>query len=139
MKKWLPEEERTYSTASGVQIKSLDDVPKVARIAAYQRSVLKWYKIVAILPFAATLLVVLKFFPDAGGRGWDLLIGVTLLWAIGVAGYAFKLLFWGVRCPACEECFGLTIDKCRSCGLPRNSTTPSLFDFQDKVRLFEKE
>ena len=139
MKKWFPEEEKTYFTASGVQIKSLDDVLEVARMAAYQRSVLKWYKIVAILPFAVTLFVVLKFFPDARGRGWDLLIGVTLLWAIAFAGYAFRLLFWGVRCPACEERFGLAIDKCRSCELPRHSTTPSLFDFQDKVRLFEKE
>jgi len=139
MKKWLPEEPKLYFAASGVQIKSLDDVPDVARIAAYQRSVLKWYKIIAILPFAVTLFVVLKFFPNATGRAWDLLIGITLLWAIGFAGYAFKLLFWGATCPACGERFGQTGDKCRSCELPRHKTTPSLLDLQDKIRLLEKE
>lgn len=103
------------------EIRSLDDVPSAARVAARQRFLNRWYKPVAMAPFAVCLFVALKFFPDS--RSWFLvsLVEATLIWAFGVAAYAFYLLFW-FKCARCHSRFGLD-ERCRSCGLPRHPPT----------------
>jgi hypothetical protein len=98
---------------------SADDFPNVARLLARQLFLQKWYKPVALAPFALMLFITLKFFPNANGVLFDILIFATLGWAIAVAGYAFYLMF-GVKCPACDSRFGIG-QSCRSCGLPRHS------------------
>lgn len=46
------------------QIRSLDEVPEVAHLAARQQFLRKWYKPVALAPFTLFLFVSLKFFSD---------------------------------------------------------------------------
>ena len=60
----------------------------------------------------------LKFFSQSTSKVWVWLTGMTLIWAIAVAVYAFYSLFWGVKCPACGSGFG-SREECRSCGLPK--------------------
>ena len=93
------------------EIRSLDDVPSAARVAARQRFLNRWYKPVAVAPFAVCAFVGLKFFPDS--RSWFLvaLVEATLIWAFGVAAYAFYLLFW-FKCPRCHSRFGL-VERCQ--------------------------
>ena len=47
-----------------VEIKSLDDTPTVARLAARQRFLRKWWRPVAIAPFVLVLFISVKFFGD---------------------------------------------------------------------------
>ncbi len=103
------------------QIRSLDDTPSAARIAARQRFLNRWYKPLAIAPFAICLFLSLKFFPDSRSWFFVALIEATLVWAFGVAAYAFYLLFW-FQCPRCQSRYGIG-GQCRSCDLPRH--TPS--------------
>ena len=55
----------TGDQQSHVEVVSLDDFPIVARLAARQQFLAKWYRAMALAPFAAVLFVVLKFFPDS--------------------------------------------------------------------------
>ena len=104
---------------NGQEIRSLDDVPSAARVAGRQRFLNRWYKPVAMAPFGVCVFAAVKFFPDS--RSWFLvaLIEATLIWAIGVAAYAFYLLFW-FKCPRCHSRFGLG-ERCRACELPRHA------------------
>lgn len=102
------------------QIKSLDDVPSVARRAARERFFIRRYHAVALAPFAVFIFISLKFFPDASaGNFWMGGLVATLVWAIAVVGYAFYVTFWGFSCPVCGWRFGAG-EKCSSCGLPRH-------------------
>jgi hypothetical protein len=116
-------------------ITCLDDVPKLASRSLFQQRISRSYKLIALAPFAVVLFVVLKFFPNSTNKAWDFAIFLSLGWAMAVAGYAFYLLFWGVRCPACSAGFGVR-DQCRSCGLPRHQSAVSKFS---ELRLFEEE
>jgi hypothetical protein len=100
------------------QIKSVDDVPEAARLAERQRFLNRWYRPVATAPFAVLLIVVDRFFPNAQGWLWARLAIATMLWAVGVAGYAFYLML-AFKCPKCHKHFGLG-EACKSCDLPRH-------------------
>jgi hypothetical protein len=105
---------------TGAVINSLDDVPSVARLAARQEFLAKWYHPVALAPFAVVVFVAVKFFGDSTSVILDALVGASLAWAIAVAAYTFYLLFWGVKCPQCGWRFGTGV-KCGSCNLPRRA------------------
>jgi hypothetical protein len=116
----------------------LDDVPRLARLSLWQQRISRSYHLVALVPFVAMIFIVFKFFPNSTNPIWTFAVFLSLGWAIAVAGYAFYSLFWGVRSPACGNGFGVR-DSCRSCGLPRHQQTATMFDFANKVRLFEEE
>jgi hypothetical protein len=102
------------------QIKCVDDVPEAARLADRQQFLNRWYRPVAMAPFAVFLFIDFKFFPNS--NNW-LVVGIglaTLVWAVGVAGYAFYLLTT-FKCPKCHERFGLG-EVCKSCNLPRHGS-----------------
>ena len=83
-----------------------DDVPKFARLLARQRFLAKWYKAVALAPFALMLFIIHKFFPNTNGGLGLMLIVATLGWAIAVAGYSLYLNFV-LRCPVCNSRYGM--------------------------------
>lgn len=102
------------------QIKSLDDVPDIARIAARQRFFRRWYRAIALAPFAVLIFIILKFFSDTpASNGWMAALYATLVWGIAVAVYAFYVTFWGVSCPVCGLTFGIG-ETCKNCGMPRH-------------------
>jgi hypothetical protein len=109
---------------SAQAVASVDDVPMVARLLARQQFFRKWYKPVALAPFALMLFIILKFFPNANGGFGTAVVFATLGWALAVVGYSFYLMF-AVRCPACNSRYGIG-QNCRSCNLPRHrgSTEP---------------
>jgi hypothetical protein len=107
-------------------IKSVDDVPSVSRLANRQLFLNKWYKLVAMAPFLVVLVVSLWFFPNSSSRFLAALAIATVLWAAGVACYAFYLIF-AVRCPRCHERFGLG-ENCKSCALPRHPDASAKID-----------
>jgi hypothetical protein len=84
---------------------SVDDFPDFARLASRQQFLNKWYKPVALAPFAVVLFIIFRFFPESNSR--ILLAGVfaSLIWAMFVAGYAFYLIF-GLKCPVCAARYG---------------------------------
>lgn len=110
-------DEANFETTEN-QIKCVDDVPEAARLGAKQQFFNKWYRPVALAPFVLMLIVVFRFFPNANGWPWVILGTATLLWAGGVAGYAFYLII-AFKCPSCHERFGLG-ERCKSCDLPRH-------------------
>ena len=102
------------------QIKSLDDVPSVARRAARERFFIRWYRAVALAPVTLYILIGLKFFGDDPMTDfWTDVLYATLAWGIAVAVYAFCVSFWGFSCPVCGWRFGIG-EQCSSCGLPRH-------------------
>lgn len=100
------------------EIRSLEDVPGVARMAARQEFLLQWYKPVAIAPFMVVLFIVLRLFPKSTSRIPIYFVFASLVWTGAVIGYSFFLMF-ALRCPVCGWRFG-SRDKCSSCGLPRH-------------------
>jgi hypothetical protein len=107
--------------APTADIRSLDDVPASAQQAAHQKFLAKWYRLVALGPFALVVLIVLKFFGNSTSKVPDVFVGATLIWAILIAGYTFYLLFF-FKCPRCHQRFG-SQDSCRSCSLPRHTNS----------------
>ena len=105
-------------------VKCADDFPKLARLLARQQFLGKWYKPVALAPFALMLFVIFKFFPNTNGGLGMVLVFLTLGWALAVAGYSLYLIF-ALQCPVCTSRYG-TGQSCRSCGLSRHreSTAP---------------
>jgi hypothetical protein len=134
----VPNEYNTAPAKGREEVSSLDDMPQLARLSLWQKGISQYYQLFALAPFTLLIFIVLTFFAQSTNRIWDFLIGFALTWAIIVAGYAFYSLFWGVRCPACTNGFGAR-EACRSCGLPRHRSAPSMFDFHSKVRLFDEE
>jgi hypothetical protein len=100
------------------EISCLDEVPSLARIAARQQFLTRWYKAVALAPFVVVLFVVLTFFPKSTSRIPILFVFASLAWATAIVGYSFFLMF-AVKCPACRWRFGMS-DRCMNCGLPRH-------------------
>jgi hypothetical protein len=107
-------------------IACMDDVPGIARLAARQQFLAKWYRVLALAPFAAIIFVAYKFFPNSNSWTQVILVFVAIIWGMAVAGYAFYLMF-AVRCPVCKSRFGLG-EKCRSCGLPRHRGPSSVVE-----------
>jgi hypothetical protein len=65
-------------------VRCMDDVPTVARIAARQQFLGRWYRPLAIAPFVVVVFVVLTFFPKSTS---PILIGfvfASLMWAAGI-------------------------------------------------------
>ena len=100
------------------EISCLQDLPDVAERLSRQQWIADHYQAIALAPFAVIVFVTLKFFSQSTSKVWVWLTGMTLIWAIAVAVYAFYSLFWGVKCPACGSGFG-SREECRSCGLPK--------------------
>jgi hypothetical protein len=113
--------EQTHS--AGDKVSCLDDVAPVARLAAHQQLLAKWYHAIALAPFAAVLFIDIKFFGYSDNRLWLVLIGATLVWAFAVAVYTFYLTFL-LKCPRCGWRFG-SGEKCGSCNLPRHRDVTS--------------
>lgn len=107
-------------------MKSLDDDPEIAKVAARQRFLNKWYHAFALAPFAILIFIDFKFFPNSNNPVLVALVFLSLLWAMGIAGYAFCLLYW-FKFPNCGSRFGLG-DQCRSCGLPRHAPATGLIE-----------
>jgi hypothetical protein len=105
-----------YSGESNISC--LEDVPSVARLAARQQLLARWYHAIALAPFAAVLVIDAEFFGYSDSRLWLVLVGATLIWAFAVAVYTFYLTFF-LKCPRCGWRFG-SGDKCGSCNLPRH-------------------
>jgi hypothetical protein len=99
-------------------ITCLDDIPDVARLAARQQFLNKWYHALGLVPFGVFLFIEFAFDPNSNNRILVALVVLSLIWAGAVAGYAFYLLV-AFRCPACKNRFGLG-ENCRSCNLPRH-------------------
>jgi hypothetical protein len=115
-----------FTTAEGKSIKSLDDLPEVAKLAERQRFLNKWYRPVALAPFVISIILGVGVFPNSTSPVLLGLVFASLFWAIFVAGYAFYLLV-NFRCPACDSRFGLG-DECKACALPRHADeTSNLF------------
>jgi hypothetical protein len=106
------------STAETTEITCLDDVPSVARVAAQQEFLHRWYGLVAIVPFMVVLFIVTKFFGKSSNPIPVIFVFASLLWATVVMGYTIYLRF-ALKCPACGWRFGVR-DKCSSCGLLRH-------------------
>lgn len=81
----------------------------------------KYYRLMALAPFAAVVFVTLRFFGGLTNRVVDDLIFLSLGWAVFICIYGMILLVrhLAVRCPRCTWRFGLG-DQCGSCGLPRH-------------------
>ena len=110
--------------ASGT-ITCLDDVPALARVAARQRFLMKWYQPVGLAPFVVVLVISLGFFPDSNSPILVFLVVASLVWTLAVVVYTVYL--WvTLRCPVCKNRFGMA-DNCRSCKLPRHSNSSGLF------------
>jgi hypothetical protein len=121
----MGDSQRVDENGAGDVITCMDDVPDVARRAAQQQFLKKWYRPLALGPFAVLVFLVFGFFPQSDSRILLALIFLSLFWAIAVAGYTFYLLV-AVRCPACKNRFG-SGKNCRSCNLPRHSDSSKLF------------
>jgi hypothetical protein len=115
--------EERLAASHSAEIRSLDDVPSLAHIAARQQFLTRWYKAVALAPFVVVLFVVLTFFPKSTSRIPSGFVFASLVWAMAVVGYSFFLMF-AIRCPACRWRFGMS-NKCMSCGLPRHRNNAS--------------
>jgi hypothetical protein len=100
------------------EVRSLEDVPGIARMAARQDFLQRWYKPVAMAPFMVALFILFKLFPKSTSRIPTYFVIASLVWAGAVIGYSFFLMF-ALRCPVCGWRFG-SRDKCSSCGLPRH-------------------
>ena len=107
------------SDTTGVEkdITCIDDVPGIARLAARQQFLAKWYR-TSPCAICCDHFIAYKFFPNSNSWTQVVLVFVAIIWGMAVAGYAFYLMF-AVRCPVCKSRFGLG-EKCRSCGLPRH-------------------
>lgn len=101
------------------KVTCIDDVPSAAHLAARQRFFKRWYRPIALAPFALIVFVAIKFFSNSTSKLIDALIFLSLAWALAVAAYTFYLVFFSLKCPACASRFGIG-DKCRTCGLPRH-------------------
>jgi hypothetical protein len=83
-----------------------------------------WYAL-AVGPFFLLIVAIFRYFPNSSSRLLDVLVYVSLAWALSVALYAFVIttrwLF--IRCPRCGWRFGPST-RCGSCGLPRSAPPP---------------
>ena len=100
-------------------LQSLDDAPDVARRAARQIFLNRWYKPLALAPFLVILVLDTFFFPQSRNKWLLAVIFITLAWGGAVPAYAFFLLVV-LRCPRCGKRYGLG-DKCKHCELPRHA------------------
>ena len=103
----------------------LEEWGRYARIATKDRFWKRYYRVLALAPFAVIIFGVLRFFPESTSKVPIYIVGVSLVWAMVVAFYAFSLRLRAdfIRCPRCGSRFGLGAC-CNSCGLPRSSATP---------------
>lgn len=72
-------------------LKSQRSLPD-SKVAARQRFLNKWYHAFALAPFAILIFIDFKFFPNSNNPVLVALVFLSLLWAMGIAGYAFCLL-----------------------------------------------
>ena len=121
----ITETPQTQVDVEGRAIACVDDVPAVARLAARQRFLMKWYKPVGLAPFVVALIIALGFFPNSNSPILVDLVFGSLIWTLAVVVYTVYL-WLGLRCPVCKNRFGLG-ENCRSCNLPRHSNSSGLF------------
>jgi hypothetical protein len=107
------------------QIRSLEDWDYYVRLNRRVTHLKKYWQWLAMGPFAVVLFIGLKFFGSSVNKTvnqmFDVLLMISLAWAMLVAGYGLTNLarWFAVRCPRCGWRFGLR-NQCGSCGLPRH-------------------
>ena len=131
----MEERLKEYELDSGEKIRSLDDLPELAKLAKRQLFLNKWYKPLAMAPFAVFIFLDQVFFPKSRS---PILIAMMIpigIWVMSLVGYSFYLLLF-LRCPYCSSVYGLG-DRCKACGLPRHPdpTSAELSDLPSRVSL----
>ncbi len=108
----------------------LDESEPYAQINKRTKFFQKYYRALALIPFAVVMFVILRLFGDppiGGPRNKFILLPVFIVlgWAGFVPFYALSLMVRRrrIRCPSCGNRFG-SDDQCISCGFPRHSPTP---------------
>ena len=101
-------------------IRCLDDCPSVARLAARQEFIGKYYRPLVLLHFIVAMFRGIKLFGENGPITFALIFD-ALIWGAGVLGYHLYLIFT-LRCPVCGWRFGRG-ERCSSCGLARHPTS----------------
>lgn len=107
-------------------ISCMDDVPAVARLAARQEFLTKWYRLLAMIPFGVVAFIESRYFTISYTYSplSLVLIFTSLAWTGGVLVYTVYLQVT-LRCPVCKKRFGIG-KKCRSCSLPRHRDSAGL-------------
>lgn len=105
-------------------ITCLDDCPSVARIAARQEFMGRYYGPLVLLPFMAAMFAGIMLFGENSPITISLVFA-ALIWDAAFFAYHLYLIIT-VRCPVCGWRFGRG-EKCRSCGLARH---PKSNDFE---------
>jgi hypothetical protein len=73
---------------------AVDDAPQGDRLATWQQFLRKWQSPIAFGPFALSIFIMLKFFPNSPANWFFLtVIFTTVFWAVAVAGYALYLKY----------------------------------------------
>lgn len=126
---------KEYELDSGQKIGSLDDLPDLAKLAKRQLFLNKWYKPLAMAPFAVFIILDQVFFPKSRGPFLLAMMIPIGIWVMSIVGYAFFLLF-SLRCPYCNSVYGLG-NRCKACGLPRHAdpTSAQLSDLPSRTSL----
>ena len=73
---------------------AVEDGRESNNLATWQRFLRKWQSLIAFGPFALSIFIILKFFPNSP-TNWLFLtvIFATVFWAVAVAGYALYLKY----------------------------------------------
>ena len=105
-------------------LKALDQYQPYLRLERQTKLIRKYFYLAALAPFAVVLFVVLQYFPNSRSNAVDAFVLISLAWGIGLAIYSLAVIgrWLLIRCPRCKWRFGGS-DQCRSCGLPRHSST----------------
>jgi hypothetical protein len=105
-------------------VSCLEEWDKYARIVTKYRFWKRYYRVVALAPFAIIVFLVLRYFGESTSKVPVYIVGASLIWSLAVVFYALSLNVRSnfIRCPRCGLRFGLG-DCCSSCGLPRSSKT----------------
>jgi hypothetical protein len=121
----MADSRRVELDGAGNTLTCIDDIPTVARLAARQQFLNKWYRPLGLVPFSVLIFIDFIFLHGSNNGLLVALVFISLLCAGAVSGYAFYLLF-AVKCPVCKNRFGLG-ENCSSCNLPRHRTSSNLF------------
>ena len=73
---------KSDTTGTEKDITCIDDVPGIARLAARQQFLAKWYRVLALAPFAAIIFIAYKFFPNSNSWIQVVLVFVAIIWGM---------------------------------------------------------
>ena len=109
------------------QWRCLEESDPFARINRQLRFLRKYWYVIAITPFALTVVVLVRFYGDSTNRLLDLPVYLALGWGLLVAVYTLMLMVrvMFIRCPQCGWRFGGG-NRCGSCDFPRGAGSLAL-------------